>query len=289
MWAENITFLPLPFKIILNALLKIYVFCTQTTRGLFREDMNFSECEATVSIQHTVVKEYERRTCCTKCGELLDWPYNVAIAESNSGQESKRWRHAWPAVAIRNWTANYKNKNFFPPRVLGFIPNESKNGSQYVEGKSISKINSRKLIVADKWWNNKHVYKLKHKSLTYTDKLFERQFFPPVTVCFFENQHQDRKSGFLKFVLEQAMKVQRRSRGILWSTLSLTSALDGGGWLTTRPGRFFPGKETRYPFYRRMCGVQGIFIAKGKTKCPVCVTLYTVHNSSINFQHFSLG
>jgi hypothetical protein len=30
------------------------------------------------------------------------------------------------------------------------------------------------------------------------------------------------------------------------STLSLTSALNGGGWLTSRPGRFTPGKETRH-------------------------------------------
>jgi hypothetical protein len=35
------------------------------------------------------------------------------------------------------------------------------------------------------------------------------------------------------------------------STLSLTSALDVGGWSTPRPGRFTPGKETRYPLYRR--------------------------------------
>jgi hypothetical protein len=28
------------------------------------------------------------------------------------------------------------------------------------------------------------------------------------------------------------------------STLSLTSALDGGGWLTARPSRFTSGKET---------------------------------------------
>ena len=33
-----------------------------------------------------------------------------------------------------------------------------------------------------------------------------------------------------KFTLEQAMKV-----------------LDGGGWLTPCPGRFTPGKGTRYP------------------------------------------
>jgi hypothetical protein len=30
------------------------------------------------------------------------------------------------------------------------------------------------------------------------------------------------------------------------STLSLTSALDEGGWSTPRPGRFTPG-DTRYP------------------------------------------
>lgn len=31
------------------------------------------------------------------------------------------------------------------------------------------------------------------------------------------------------------------------STLSLTSAVMGGGWLATRPGRFTAEKETRYP------------------------------------------
>jgi hypothetical protein len=37
------------------------------------------------------------------------------------------------------------------------------------------------------------------------------------------------------------------------STLSLTSALVVGGWLTPRRGRF----ETRYPLYRRLGGPQG--------------------------------
>ena len=39
------------------------------------------------------------------------------------------------------------------------------------------------------------------------------------------------------------------------STLSLTSSLDVGGWLTPRPGRFTPGM-TRYPLYRRLGGRQ---------------------------------
>jgi hypothetical protein len=33
--------------------------------------------------------------------------------------------------------------------------------------------------------------------------------------------------------------------------------LDGGGWLTPRPGRFTPGTETRCPLYRRLRGLQG--------------------------------
>jgi hypothetical protein len=38
--------------------------------------------------------------------------------------------------------------------------------------------------------------------------------------------------------------------------LSLTSALDVGGWLTSRPGRFTPRKETGYPLNRRLGGPQ---------------------------------
>jgi hypothetical protein len=47
--------------------------------------------------------------------------------------------------------------------------------------------------------------------------------------------------GKVKFTVEQAMKAQIRE----WrysSTLSLTSALDGGGWSTPHPSRFTPGK-----------------------------------------------
>jgi len=41
------------------------------------------------------------------------------------------------------------------------------------------------------------------------------------------------------------------------STLSLTSTLGEGGWLTPRPDHFTPGKETRYTLYRRLGGPQG--------------------------------
>jgi hypothetical protein len=41
------------------------------------------------------------------------------------------------------------------------------------------------------------------------------------------------------------------------STLSLTPAIDEGGWLTTRPGRFTPEKKTKCPFCRELSGTQG--------------------------------
>ena len=40
-------------------------------------------------------------------------------------------------------------------------------------------------------------------------------------------------------------------------TRYLSSALDGGGWLTPRRGRFNPKKETQYPLYGRLSGTHG--------------------------------
>jgi hypothetical protein len=51
------------------------------------------------------------------------------------------------------------------------------------------------------------------------------------------------------------------------STLSLTSALDEGGWSTPRPGRFTPGK-TQYPLYRMLGGTQGRSGRVRKTSTP---------------------
>ena len=42
-----------------------------------------------------------------------------------------------------------------------------------------------------------------------------------------------------------------------YSCLSLTLALDGGGRSMPHPGCFTPRKETRYPLYRRLGGLQG--------------------------------
>jgi len=61
----------------------------------------------------------------------------------------------------------------------------------------------------------------------------------------------------VKFSLELAMNAQRGSRGM--GILLLTSALDGGGWLTPCSGHFIRGKETRYALYRRLSGLRGRF------------------------------
>jgi hypothetical protein len=42
------------------------------------------------------------------------------------------------------------------------------------------------------------------------------------------------------------------------STLSLTPALDEGGWSTLQPGGLTRGRKTRYPFFRRLGWFQGL-------------------------------
>jgi len=37
----------------------------------------------------------------------------------------------------------------------------------------------------------------------------------------------------------------------------MTAALEGGEWSAARPGRTLPPGKTRYPFYRRLGGLQG--------------------------------
>ena len=38
----------------------------------------------------------------------------------------------------------------------------------------------------------------------------------------------------------------------------MTAALEGNEWSATRPGRTLPPRKTRYPFYRRLGGPQGL-------------------------------
>jgi hypothetical protein len=58
----------------------------------------------------------------------------------------------------------------------------------------------------------------------------------------------------VKFTLEQTTKAQRGVE--VSSTLSLTSALGGGGWSMPCPGRFTLAWKTRYPLHRRLGGPQ---------------------------------
>jgi hypothetical protein len=51
--------------------------------------------------------------------------------------------------------------------------------------------------------------------------------------------------------------------------VSLTSALDGGEWLTSRPGRFIPGKEPLYPWNRRLGEPQSRSGRFGEEKNPM--------------------
>ena len=62
-----------------------------------------------------------------------------------------------------------------------------------------------------------------------------------------------RKLKFHPRTGHEGLQKEKRYR----SPLSWTSALNGGGWLTPRPGRFTPRKETRYPLYRRLSGPEG--------------------------------
>jgi hypothetical protein len=62
---------------------------------------------------------------------------------------------------------------------------------------------------------------------------------------------------------------RRRSGGVEVCALSLTSVLDGNGYLTPRRDRIIPRKETRYPFYRRMYGFQGPVWTAAENLTPI--------------------
>ena len=72
----------------------------------------------------------------------------------------------------------------------------------------------------------------------------------------------------VKFALEQAKKAQRVVEVQLYSFFNLGARW--GGWLAPRPGRFTPGKETRYPLYRRLGGPQGRSGRSRKISPPAC-------------------
>jgi hypothetical protein len=103
---------PLPIydyflKILEHVLMKLHFLCViEHTDG-------YKRCEASAAVRLIKVSDpqlFWNRVAdklYVPCGTLLDGAYHVAIAESKSGQEFKTWRHAWPASAIRHWTASY--------------------------------------------------------------------------------------------------------------------------------------------------------------------------------------
>jgi hypothetical protein len=73
------------------------------------------------------------------------------------------------------------------------------------------------------------------------------------------------KGKFLYITCHEAPQSEYRCS----STHSLTSALDGGGWLAPRPARFTPGNDNQYPLYRGLCGPQGRSGRECKNLAPV--------------------
>ena len=74
---------------------------------------------------------------------------------------------------------------------------------------------------------------------------------------------------------------------------SMTAALEAGEWSAARPGRTFPPRKNRYPFYRRLGGPQGRsgreenLVATGirsRTVQPVAQSLYRLsyHGPHVN-------
>jgi len=70
------------------------------------------------------------------------------------------------------------------------------------------------------------------------------------------------------------------------STLSLSSALDGGVWSTLLSGQFSPGKETRYPLYGRLDGPQGRSGRVRKISLPPGFNTQTVQSIASRYAHW---
>ena len=80
----------------------------------------------------------------------------------------------------------------------------------------------------------------------------------------------------VEFSLEQVTKARKGSRGIEVCTVSLTTAFDGSGWLTPRPGLFTPGRDP-VPIYSRLVGPEGRFERVRKIPPPPGFDSRTVH------------
>jgi hypothetical protein len=91
-------------------------------------------------------------------------------------------------------------------------------------------------------------------SLPQTQDRFHRCVFTPCTTMIRHTTVCKCKVK-VQFTLEQTTKAQREVEVRLYTFFNLGTRW--GGWSTPRPGRFTPGKETRYPLHRTMGGPQG--------------------------------
>jgi hypothetical protein len=69
-----------------------------------------------------------------------------------------------------------------------------------------------------------------------------------------------------EFALEQGMRARGGAEVQFYSFFNLSARM--GRWPTPRPGHFTPGRETRYPLYRRLGVLQGRSGQVRKTSPP---------------------
>ena len=72
------------------------------------------------------------------------------------------------------------------------------------------------------------------------------------------------------------------------STLSLTSTLRWGGWLTPRPGRFAPRERDPIHIYRRLDAPQGQFYRLRKTSPLPGIDLRTIQAVASHCADFAM-
>ena len=68
----------------------------------------------------------------------------------------------------------------------------------------------------------------------------------------------------------------------------MTAALEGGEWSAARPGRTLPPGKTRYPFYRRLGGLQGQS-GRGENLVPTGIQSRTVQPVVSRYTDWATG